>query len=226
MVEVAVRDQDRAAGGAETAELELQRCGIAAGIDDDGLGRLAARAHDVAVRLQRPEPVCVDDEGHAGESSRVMCSASWPGYDHEVRHWKLNEIETPDGSRSPVVLHSLEGESRVVLIGLDPGQELGEHQVKESAFVLVVDGRVRVDAGDETIDAGAGELFRFDPDERHCGDRRRRRTADAPARALARRGPLPGRGRVPVRRYRFLAGVEGPFDWRAIQRRYAKRSIT
>jgi hypothetical protein len=54
-----------------------------------------------------------------------------------MRHWKLNEIETPDGSRSPAVLHSLEGESRVVLIGLDPGQELGEHQVKESAFLLV-----------------------------------------------------------------------------------------
>ena len=50
-----------------------------------------------------------------------------------MRHWKLNEIETPDGSRSPAVLHSLEGESRVVLIGLDPGQELGEHQVKENA---------------------------------------------------------------------------------------------
>jgi Cupin domain. len=62
------------------------------------------------------------------------------------------------------VLHSLEGESRVVLIGLDPGQELGEHQVKESAFLLVVDGKVRVEAGDESIDGGVGELFRFDPE--------------------------------------------------------------
>jgi quercetin dioxygenase-like cupin family protein len=105
-----------------------------------------------------------------------------------MRHWNLNEIETPDGSRSPVVLHSLEGESRVVLIGLDAGQELGEHQVKESAFVLVVDGRVRIEAGDESIDAGAGELFRFDPDERHSV------TADGAARLMLLLAPWPGEG--------------------------------
>ena len=105
-----------------------------------------------------------------------------------MRHWKLNEIETPDGSRSPVVLHSLEGESRVVLIGLDPGQELGEHQVKESAFLLVVDGRVRVEAGDESIDAAAGELFRFDPDERHSV------TAAEGARLMLLLAPWPGEG--------------------------------
>ena len=56
-----------------------------------------------------------------------------------LHHWKLNEIETPEGSRSPAVLHSLEGESRVVLIGLEPGQELGEHQVKENAWIIVLD---------------------------------------------------------------------------------------
>jgi len=105
-----------------------------------------------------------------------------------VRHWKLNEIETPDGTRSPAVLHSLEGESRVVLIGLDPGQELGEHQVKESAFLLVVDGRVRVEAGDELIGAGVGELYRFDPDERHSV------TADGRARVMLLLAPWPGEG--------------------------------
>jgi quercetin dioxygenase-like cupin family protein len=105
-----------------------------------------------------------------------------------MRHWKLNEIETPDGSRSPAVLHSLEGESRVVLIGLEPGQELGEHQVKESAFLFVVDGRVRVEVGDEAIDAGAGELFRFDPDERHSV------TSDGRARLLLLLAPWPGDG--------------------------------
>jgi quercetin dioxygenase-like cupin family protein len=105
-----------------------------------------------------------------------------------VRHWKLNEIETPGGSRSPEVLHSLEGESRVVLIGLDPGQELGEHQVKESAFLLVVDGRVRVEGGGKSIDAGVGELFRFDPDERHSV------TADGRARLMLLLAPWPGEG--------------------------------
>jgi len=105
-----------------------------------------------------------------------------------VQHWKLTEIETPDGSRSPAVLHSLDGESRIVLIGLDPGQELGEHQVKESAFLLVVDGAVHVEAGAESIDAGPGELFRFDPDERHSI------TSDGGARLMLVLAPWPGDG--------------------------------
>lgn len=84
-----------------------------------------------------------------------------------MRSWNLREIETPDGTRSPVVLES-EDAARAVLIGLEPGQELGDHQVKEHAFVLVVDGVARVEAAGEIIDAPAGMLFRFDPDERHA----------------------------------------------------------
>jgi quercetin dioxygenase-like cupin family protein len=77
-----------------------------------------------------------------------------------VRSWQLPEIETPDGSRSPVVLHSSE-EGRAVLIGLNPGQELGDHQVKEHAFIVVADGSVRIEAGDETLEAGPGTLVKF-----------------------------------------------------------------
>ena len=83
-----------------------------------------------------------------------------------MKRWDLHEIPTPEGTRSPVVLHSQDGEGRVVLIRIDAGQELGEHQVKEAALLLVVDGEVTVEAGDETVDAEAGALFRFDPDER------------------------------------------------------------
>ena len=75
-----------------------------------------------------------------------------------------------------------------MLIGLDPAQELGDHQVKEAALLLVVDGRVRVEAGDESIDAGAGELFRFDPDERHSVDR------DGGAGSCSLLAPWPGAG--------------------------------
>ena len=82
-----------------------------------------------------------------------------------MRHWNLHEIDAPAGTRSPVVLHS-QDEGRVVLVALDAGQELGEHQVKEAALLLVVEGNVSVDVGDESVDASAGELFRFDPDER------------------------------------------------------------
>ncbi len=110
------------------------------------------------------------------------------GHVSGVRHWKLGEIETPQGSRSPVVLHSEDGESRIVLIGLSPGQQLGEHQVKEAAVLLVVAGSVKVDAGDESVDAAAGELFRFDPDER------RSVTSDRGAQVLLMLSPWPGVG--------------------------------
>ena len=83
-----------------------------------------------------------------------------------MKRWDLHEIPTPEGTRSPVVLHSQDGEGRVVLIRIDAGQELGEHQVKEAALLLVVEGEVTVEAGEESVDAEAGALFRFDPDER------------------------------------------------------------
>ena len=116
-----------------------------------------------------------------------------------MRHWNLAEIETPDGTRSPVVLDSHDGEGRVVLIALTPGQRLGDHGVKEAALLLVVEGSVRVDAGDESVEAGAGELFRFDPDERHSVT-----SADG-ARILLTPAPWPGEGH-----YRGSPGGRAP----------------
>jgi quercetin dioxygenase-like cupin family protein len=104
-----------------------------------------------------------------------------------VRSWKLLEIETPDGSRSPVVLHSDE-EARVVLIGLQPGQKLGDHQVKENALLVVVDGGARVEAGGEAVDAEAGTLVAFEPDERHSI------SSDDGAKLLLILAPWPGEG--------------------------------
>jgi quercetin dioxygenase-like cupin family protein len=105
-----------------------------------------------------------------------------------VQHWNLHEIETPDGARSPAVLHSREGESRVVLIALEPGQELGDHEVKEAALVLVVSGEARVEAGGETRRGVAGDLFRFDPSERHAV------SSEGGARLLLTLAPWPGKG--------------------------------
>src|SRR4029077_21117472 len=103
-------------------------------------------------------------------------------------HWKLREIETPAGSRSPAVLHSRDGEGRVVLIALSPGQELGEHRVEEAALVLVVEGEARIVAGGDSVDAQAGELFRFEPDER------RTVASEHGARVLLVLAPWPGEG--------------------------------
>jgi quercetin dioxygenase-like cupin family protein len=104
-----------------------------------------------------------------------------------VRSWNLPEIEVVGGSRSPVVLDSDEA-ARVVLIVLEPGQSLGDHQVKEHAFILVVDGSARVETGGETLDAQPGTLFTFEPDERRAV------STESGARILLFLAPWPGEG--------------------------------
>jgi len=104
-----------------------------------------------------------------------------------MKSWALPEIETPAGSRSPVVLCSGD-EGRAVLIVLDAGQELGEHQVKESLFLVVVDGDVRVESLGESLEAGAGTLVTFEPDER------RSVSSEGGARILLLFAPWPGEG--------------------------------
>jgi quercetin dioxygenase-like cupin family protein len=104
-----------------------------------------------------------------------------------VRSWRLSEIETPDGSRSPVVLQSSD-EGRAVLIGLLPGQKLGDHQVKEHAFIVVVDGTARIEAGGETLEADAGTMVAFDPDERRLV------ASESGAKLLLLLAPWPGEG--------------------------------
>jgi len=104
-----------------------------------------------------------------------------------VQNWNLREIETPGGSRSPVVLRSDPG-SRAVLIVLEPGQGLGDHQVKEGALVAVVEGSVLVEAGGTKIDGEAGCCFSFDADER------RSISSEKGARLLLVLSPWPGEG--------------------------------
>lgn len=104
-----------------------------------------------------------------------------------MRSWNLSEIEAPDGTRDPVVLHS-DDEGRAVMIRLDAGQALGEHQVKEHAFVVVLEGHARLGAGDDAVEAGPGTLAFFEPDER--------RVISSPdgARLLMLLSPWPGEG--------------------------------
>jgi quercetin dioxygenase-like cupin family protein len=104
-----------------------------------------------------------------------------------MQSWRLPEIETPGGSRSPVVLRS-EDEARAVLIGLEPGQELGDHQVKEHAWIVVVDGAATFEAGGEAIEGPVGTLVRFEPDERHAV------RSDGGATILLLLAPWPGEG--------------------------------
>jgi quercetin dioxygenase-like cupin family protein len=104
-----------------------------------------------------------------------------------VQSWNLLELETRGGTRSPIVLHSTD-EARAVLIGIDPGQALGDHQVHEHAYIVVIAGQVRIEAGDETLEAGPGTLVRFEEKERH------RVSSPEGARVLMILAPWPGPG--------------------------------
>jgi quercetin dioxygenase-like cupin family protein len=104
-----------------------------------------------------------------------------------VQRWDLLELDAPDGTRDPLVLHSDDG-ARAVLLVLHPGQELGDHQVKENAWLTVLEGEVEVAAAGETSTAGPGTLVHFVPDEQHAV-----RSADG-ARLLLLLAPWPGDG--------------------------------
>jgi quercetin dioxygenase-like cupin family protein len=104
-----------------------------------------------------------------------------------VQRWDLLELDAPDGTRDPIVLHSDDG-ARAVLIVLRPGQELGDHQVKENAWVMVLDGAAEISSGGDTVSGRPGTMVRFDPDERHAIS-----SADG-ARLLLMLAPWPGDG--------------------------------
>jgi quercetin dioxygenase-like cupin family protein len=111
-----------------------------------------------------------------------------------VQSWDLTSIETPGGTVTPVVLHT--DEARAVLIGLEAGQELGQHEVKERAWLLVVDGEVQISAAGESLVARAGTLATFAPEERHSV------RSDEGARVLLLLAPWPGEGH-----FRTTAGL-------------------
>lgn len=105
-----------------------------------------------------------------------------------MQSWNLLELETPGGTRSPIVLHSTD-EARAVLIGIAPGQQLGDHQVHENAYLIVVDGRVQVDsAAGDSLAAGPGTMVRFEENER------RRVSSAEGAKLLLILAPWPGAG--------------------------------
>ena len=104
-----------------------------------------------------------------------------------MQSWNLMEIQAPSGTRDPMVIHS-GNEARAVVIVLTPGQKLGDHQVKENAWITVLEGSASVAAGGETVEATPGMLFRFNPDERHS------LASDGGARILLLLAPWPGEG--------------------------------
>lgn len=104
-----------------------------------------------------------------------------------VRCWQLTQLDAPAGTRDPLVLHTADG-ARAVMIRLDPGQALGDHQVKERAWITVVEGAVRASTDGHDELCGVGTLLTFDPNERHS------LASDGGARILLLLAPWPGEG--------------------------------
>jgi quercetin dioxygenase-like cupin family protein len=105
-----------------------------------------------------------------------------------VQRFDLLDLDAPDGTRDPIVLHSDDG-ARAVLIVLQAGQQLGDHQVKENAWVVVLDGEVEITGGGgDTATGTRGTMVRFDAEERHS-----LRSANG-ARVLLMLAPWPGDG--------------------------------
>ncbi len=102
-----------------------------------------------------------------------------------MEHWDLRTLGVEP--HHPQILQSARGEGRAIAIHLPAGERLQDHQVHERAYLAVVEGEIDVEAG-ETVGAGPGSLFVFDPNERH------EVTATSDARLLLVLAPWPGDG--------------------------------
>jgi quercetin dioxygenase-like cupin family protein len=103
-----------------------------------------------------------------------------------MQNWDLKNVEAEP--HQPRILASAE-DARTIVLDLPAGEELQEHEVHERARLIVVSGEVDVTipAG-ESVQAGPGHLFEFDPGER------RTVTASSDARLLLVLSPWPGDG--------------------------------
>jgi quercetin dioxygenase-like cupin family protein len=95
-------------------------------------------------------------------------------------------MEAPEGIRTPAVLHS--GDARAILLRFEAGQVLGDHEVRERAWLTVIEGEVELTGGEALITAGVGTLVMFDPGERHSV------SSTAGARVLLILAPWPADG--------------------------------
>lgn len=103
-----------------------------------------------------------------------------------MESWDLRTVEVEP--HQPRILASAD-DARTILLHLPAGEELQEHEVHERARVLVVEGDVDVvEVDGDSVSAGAGHLFEFEPGER------RTIVARSEARLLMVLSPWPGEG--------------------------------
>ena len=101
--------------------------------------------------------------------------------------WNLLAIEAPDGTRDPHVVHQDDG-ARGVLVVLQAGQSLDDHEVRENTWAVVVEGAISISAGSGDNQLRQGSLVHLDAGER------RSITSAGGARLLLIFTPWPGSG--------------------------------
>jgi quercetin dioxygenase-like cupin family protein len=78
--------------------------------------------------------------------------------------FKMDHIR-PEPSR-PEVLRSDEGIVRIIALALPRGRTLGDHEVHEHAWLMVLEGLLDVSCKGEDVEIGPGTVVHFDPGER------------------------------------------------------------
>lgn len=103
-----------------------------------------------------------------------------------MKNWDLRAGDaTPHQPR----IISSSGDARALVLDLPAGERLEEHRVHERAFVTVVHGEIEMHPADgQSVTAGPGHLFEFEPRERHEVE------AVTDARLLLLLTPWPGAG--------------------------------
>jgi quercetin dioxygenase-like cupin family protein len=103
-----------------------------------------------------------------------------------MNSWDLKTLDLKP--RLPEILSSSDV-ARAIVLELAAGESLADHQVHERAWLVVLDGEVRVTTTEgEQATGGAGLLVEFAPGERH------EVTASSAARLLLLLTPWPGHG--------------------------------
>lgn len=108
-------------------------------------------------------------------------------YGCAVESWDLTTIEAPGGMVDPTVLTTDDG-TRAIAIRLEAGQTMNDHQVRERAWLTVVEGRAQIRCSDQVVDGGVGTLATFEPGERRAV------SSESGARLLLILAPWPGPG--------------------------------
>ena len=74
------------------------------------------------------------------------------------------------------------------MLRLEPGQVIGDHQVRERAWLAVVEGEAEMTLRRHVVRGGVGTLGMFEPGERHAV------SSATGARLLLLLAPWPGEG--------------------------------